>query len=105
MAASAGWLSVRQVIETNDDAVFPQASLGSTDNSRAGLPATSAFAGTLLTTTDPVATMLLSPTVTPGIMMAWLPIQALSLIVIGRTASSLAGNPAWRAEGSVGWPG
>ncbi len=50
---------------------------------RAGLPATTACAGTSLITTAPADTMLWSPIVTPGWMMARPPIQTLSPIVMG----------------------
>lgn len=74
-------------------------------NSRAGLPATIVFGGTFAITTAPPATMLPSPTVTPGMIIALWPIQTLSSIVTGFTSSLATGESVSRAFGSAGWPG
>lgn len=72
---------------------------------RAGFPKTSVFGGTSDITTAPAATMLPSPMVTPGMIMAARPIQTLSSITTGLTSSSAVGEPAMRALGSAGCPG
>ena len=51
----------------------------------AGLPATMQFGGTSLLTTAPAETTEFSPTVTPGKIVALIPIQAPFLITIGAT--------------------
>src|SRR5436853_447163 len=72
---------------------------------RAGLPATTEYGGTSDVTTAPAATMLPSPTVTPGNTITRPPSQTLSLITIGFTSASDGALPAARAEGSDGCPG
>ena len=52
-------------------------------NWRAGFPATMVWAGTFIMTTDPATTMLLSPMVTPFMMMEPRPIQTPSSIRTG----------------------
>src|SRR5712691_13164012 len=49
----------------------------------AGLPATTAFGGTLFVTTDPAATTEFSPIVTPFKLTAFIPIQTLSQLLTG----------------------
>lgn len=49
----------------------------------AGLPATTTFDGTSLTTTAPAPITTLSPIVTPGQMIAFPPIQTLFPILTG----------------------
>ena len=44
--------------------------------SLAGFPPTIVYGGTSLLTTDPAATIAPSPIVTPGIIIAFIPIQA-----------------------------
>ena len=51
---------------------------------RAGLPATSAYAGTSAATTLPAATSARSPTVTPHTMVALAPIEAPTRTRVGR---------------------
>ena len=55
-------------------------------------------------TTAPAETMLPSPIVTPGWMIALRPIHTLSMIRTGLTSSADGGRPARRASGSAGCP-
>src|SRR5690606_19250492 len=70
-------------------------------NNRAGFPATNTPDGTSRVTTDPAATTLSRPIVTPGITITPPPIHTLSSIIMGRPPS----HPALRGSASKGCVG